>query len=54
MHNAYRKEAAMSVATMLGVDDVDAQAMMEARLSWSRLAAEEPGREVVEDLLHRP
>lgn len=54
MHNAYRKEAAMSVATMLGVDDVDAPAMMEARLSWSRWAAEEPGLAVVDDLLHLP
>ncbi|GAA3524699.1 hypothetical protein GCM10022234_21850 [Aeromicrobium panaciterrae] len=41
----------MSVATMLGVDDVDAPAMMEARVSWSRWASEEPALADIADLL---
>ncbi len=41
----------MSVATMLGVDDVNSPAMIEARRSWDRWVAIEPSLAVVDDLL---
>ena len=44
----------MSVATMLGVDDVEAPVMMTARNSWECWTAREPVLGVVEDLLDLP
>ena len=44
----------MSVATMLGVDNVDAPTMMEARRSWQDWTAQEPALAVVDDLLDLP
>ena len=41
----------MSVATMLGVEDVDAPAMMEARRRWEAWTAMEPDLSDVDDLL---
>lgn len=41
----------MSVATMLGVEDVDAPAMMEARRRWDAWTAMEPDLSEVDDLL---
>lgn len=44
----------MSVATMLGVEDIDAPAMMEARHRWASWVAGEPALAVVSDLLDLP
>ena len=44
----------MSVAMMLGVDDVEAPVMMAARNSWESWTAREPVLGVVEDLLDLP
>ena len=44
----------MSVAMMLGVDDVEAPAMMAARNSWEFWTATDPLLGVVEDLLDLP
>lgn len=44
----------MSVATMLGVDDVEAPPMLEARDSWASWTVLEPALSVVDDLLDLP
>jgi len=51
MPKASRKELEMSVATMLGVEDVEGTALTQARRRWQSWKAGEPDLSVVDDLL---
>ncbi|MBC7632602.1 hypothetical protein [Aeromicrobium sp.] len=51
MSTARRKGTEMSVATMLGVYDVEGLSMVEARRNWNSWAETEPSLSSVEDLL---